>query len=76
MATVPNSGKLNYRCTLLTKLALADDLALSPPSKYGHFQLQKIKMATAKIQTQGFKTAVHKLNLTEVFFIYSTSLGI
>ena len=29
-------------------------------SKYGHFWLQKTKMATAKIQTQGFKTAVHK----------------
>ena len=29
-------------------------------SKYGHFCFQKIKMATAKIQTRGFKTAAHK----------------
>ena len=32
----------------------------SDSSKYGHFWLQKNKMATAKMQTWGFKTAVHK----------------
>ena len=29
-------------------------------SKYGHFWLQKNKMATAKMQTGGFTTAEHK----------------
>ena len=29
-------------------------------SKYGHFCLQKNKMAAAEMQTQGFRTADHK----------------
>ena len=32
----------------------------SPSSKYGHFFFEETKMATGKIQTWGFKTAVHQ----------------
>ena len=41
-----------------SQLSLA--LSVTLFSKYGHFRFQKAKMAIAKIQTQGFKTAVHK----------------
>ena len=39
-----------------SQLSLA--LSVTLFSKYGHFRFQKAKMA--KIQTQGFKKAVHK----------------
>ena len=63
----------HYGCNLACQLslALAANVALaqstqnwagiaSLSSKYSHFWLQKAKMATAKIQTRGFKMAVHK----------------
>ena len=39
---------------------IANQASATISSKYGHFWLQKNKMATGKMQTQGFKTAVHK----------------
>ena len=43
-------------------------LSITFSSKYGHFRLQKTKMATAKIQTQGFKTT----NVTDATSIIDT----
>ena len=45
---------------MLTKLAASVRVSSTLSSKYGHFWLQKSKMATVKMQTQGFKTGVHK----------------
>ena len=47
------------------------------PSKYGHYWLQKTKMATTKIQTRGFKTAAHKPmgDITDASFIIYTVYG-
>ena len=42
-------------------------------SKYGHFWLQKNKMVTAQMKTQGFKTSVHKPTeaTSTIYTVYS-----